>query len=65
MNFDPACLRLAIAFAGVDHVMAGSDSPYVIGSVEQMPSSIRGLKLTAADESRIMGGNAAGLLGQA
>jgi aminocarboxymuconate-semialdehyde decarboxylase len=39
VNFDPACLRLAIAFAGVDHVMAGSDCPHVIGSVEQMPSS--------------------------
>jgi predicted TIM-barrel fold metal-dependent hydrolase len=42
--------------------MAGSDYPHMIGSIEGL-SSIREPKLPAADESRIMGGNAAGLLG--
>src|SRR5690606_15823351 len=30
VNFDPAALRLAIEFAGADHVLAGSDYPHMI-----------------------------------
>ena len=33
VNFDPAALRLAIGFAGVDHIFAGSDYPHQIGSL--------------------------------
>ena len=33
VNFDHAALRLAVAFAGVDHVLAGSDYPHQIGSI--------------------------------
>src|SRR5438552_757288 len=36
VNFDPAALRLAIAFAGADHILAGSDYPHQIGSLEKM-----------------------------
>lgn len=64
VNFDPDALRLAIAFAGVDQILAGSDYPHQIGSIPKMLSSIRSLGLGAADEARILGGNAARLLGR-
>ncbi|MGH9674597.1 MAG: amidohydrolase family protein [Bryobacteraceae bacterium] len=36
VNFDPAALRLAIGFAGIDHILAGSDFPHQIGSLRKM-----------------------------
>ena len=63
VNFDPACLRLAIEFAGVDRILAGSDYPHMIGSLEKMRASIAALGLSADDEAAILGGNAARLLG--
>lgn len=58
VNFDPDSLRLAISFAGVDHILAGSDYPHMIGSIDKMLSSIRGLGLPPEDEAKILGGNA-------
>jgi aminocarboxymuconate-semialdehyde decarboxylase len=63
VNFDPAALRLAISFAGVDHILAGSDYPHQIGSLEKMLASIRGLHLAPVDEEKILGGNTRRLLG--
>jgi len=62
VNFDPAALRLALDFAGPDHLVAGSDYPHMIGSLERMKSSIRGLELDPADEAAVLGGNAARIL---
>jgi aminocarboxymuconate-semialdehyde decarboxylase len=62
VNFDTAAQRLAIEFAGVDHILAGSDYPHQIGSIPKMLSSIRSLPITETDRSKILGGNAARLL---
>jgi aminocarboxymuconate-semialdehyde decarboxylase len=63
VNFDVGALRLAVEFAGADHVLAGSDYPHQIGSMKAMLESIRALRLGAADEAKILGGNARELLG--
>ena len=63
VNFDPAALRLAIGFAGVDRILAGSDYPHQIGSLEKMRSSIAELALAPEDEAKIQGRNALALLG--
>jgi len=63
VNFDARALELAMAFAGVDHILAGSDYPHQIGSIPSMLASIRGLKISEEDRAAIFGGNAARLLG--
>jgi aminocarboxymuconate-semialdehyde decarboxylase len=64
VNFDPAALELAIAFAGADHLLAGSDYPHQIGSLEKMLASLRGLRLPESAKAAILGGNAERLLGR-
>ncbi len=63
VNFDRAALRLAASFAGVDHILAGSDYPHQIGSLRGMLQSLRGLDLSRSQQEQILGGNAARLLG--
>ncbi len=65
VNFDPAALRMAIEFAGADQLLAGSDYPHLIGSLEKMKESIRGLALPPEDEEKILGKNAKRILGLA
>jgi len=62
VNFDPNALKLAIAFAGADHLVAGSDYPHQIGSIPKMLKSLRALDISTADREAIFGGNAARLL---
>ena len=63
VNFNPRALELAMAFAGVGHILAGSDYPHQIGSIPKMLDSINSLKISEHDKAAIFGGNAARLLG--
>ncbi len=62
VNFDPKAMRLAIEFAGVDQILAGSDYPHQIGSIPKMKQVIAELDLPPSDKAKILGGNAARLL---
>jgi aminocarboxymuconate-semialdehyde decarboxylase len=65
VNFDPACLALALRFAGADHLVAGSDYPHMIGSLSKMRAGIDGMQVSDEDRAEIRGGNAARILGLA
>lgn len=65
VNFDANALKLALAFAGPDHLMAGSDYPHQIGSIPRMLSSLRALDVDEPTRAGILGGNAIRLLGTA
>jgi Amidohydrolase/Amino acid permease len=62
VNFDVRALKLAIEFAGADHILAGSDYPHQIGSLRRMLDSIAALPITEGERAGILGGNAARLL---
>ena len=63
VNFNPAALRLALDFAGADHLVAGSDYPHQIGSLKQMVASIENLDIPDLEKSALRSQNAARLLG--
>ena len=63
VNFDVRALRLAIDFVGPDHLVAGSDYPHQIGSLERMLQSIEQLDLSVEAKTGILGANASRLLG--
>ncbi|HTM33661.1 MAG TPA: amidohydrolase family protein [Vicinamibacterales bacterium] len=62
VNFDLNCIELAISFAGVDHILAGSDYPHQIGSIPKMLQALKGLDVTEGDRRKMMGENAARIL---
>ena len=62
VNFDINALQLAIDFAGTDHLVAGSDYPHQIGSLELMKDSISQLQISPKEKAGIYGENAARLL---
>ncbi|MCH8124560.1 amidohydrolase [candidate division KSB1 bacterium] len=63
VNFDTKALQLAIDFAGTDHILAGSDYPHKIGSLEQMLQSINDLKISSKAKEDILWNNTERLLG--
>ena len=58
VNFDPTAVRLAVDFAGADHVLAASDYPHQIGSIAKMKSSLAELRVSEEERKKIMGENA-------
>ena len=63
VNFNQGALKLAIEFAGADHVLAGSDYPHQIGSIPSMLDAIDQLPVSDEQREGIRGRNAARLLG--
>jgi aminocarboxymuconate-semialdehyde decarboxylase len=63
VNFNQGALKLAIDFAGPDHVLAGSDYPHQIGSIPSMLDAISTLPITEDQRDAIRWKNAARLLG--
>ena len=63
VNFNPDAVKFAISFAGLDHILAGSDYPHQIGSIPLMLETIDKLDLDQASKEKILGGNAVKLLG--
>jgi len=61
LTHDRAVLADLVAFAGVGHVVLGSDRPFDMGS-DQPADEIRSLGLDADGERQVLGGNAAQLL---
>lgn len=63
VNFNPAAVGLALDFAGPDRLLAGSDYPHQIGSIPLMLETIENLDLRSDVKEKMLGGNAAALLG--
>jgi aminocarboxymuconate-semialdehyde decarboxylase len=63
VNFSQHALACAIAFAGADHIVAGSDYPHQIGSIAKMLDAIDALPVSDAEREAIRGGTLAGLIG--
>src|SRR5439155_23730373 len=63
VNFSAGALKLAIEFAGADHILAGSDYPHQIGSIPKMLEAIAKLPVSEEERAGIFGLNAARLLG--
>jgi len=57
VNFDLNALQLAIAFAGPERILAGSDYPHQIGSIPSMLASLRALPIPDSQRAAILGGN--------
>jgi aminocarboxymuconate-semialdehyde decarboxylase len=63
VNFEPACMRLALDFAGPSRVLAGSDYPHQIGSLRGMVEVIDGAPLGEQEKQAVRFDNTAALLG--
>jgi aminocarboxymuconate-semialdehyde decarboxylase len=53
VNFDAKCLQLALEFAGPDQIVAGSDYPHQIGSLDKMVASLASLNISETDKQKI------------
>jgi aminocarboxymuconate-semialdehyde decarboxylase len=68
LYFDTVCLhppavRCAVETVGVDHVLFGSDFPPVPIPLKRSVDTVRAVAISREDQEKILGGNAAKLLG--
>ncbi len=63
VSLHPPAVHCAIETIGVDHVVFGSDSPPVPISLKRSVDVVHALKVSAEDKEKILGDNAAKLLG--
>jgi aminocarboxymuconate-semialdehyde decarboxylase len=63
VNFNQGALKLAIEFAGADHILSGSDYPHQIGSIPSMLDAVNRLPVTDEQREAIRWKNAARILG--
>jgi aminocarboxymuconate-semialdehyde decarboxylase len=61
VNFDIDAIRLAIEFAGAEHVLAGSDYPHQIGSIPRMREAVGTLAVESGTREQIAATNSARL----
>jgi aminocarboxymuconate-semialdehyde decarboxylase len=59
VNFDARALRFAADFGGVSQLLAGSDYPHAIGSIDLMKESIASAAFSPGERAQILAGNAA------
>jgi aminocarboxymuconate-semialdehyde decarboxylase len=62
ITHSPSALRFLVETAGVDHVLLGSDYPFDMGNFDCV-AKVKVAGLPAAQETSILGGRAAALLG--
>jgi aminocarboxymuconate-semialdehyde decarboxylase len=62
VNFNQGALKLAIDFAGADHILSGSDYPHQIGSIPSMLEAVNTLPVTDEAREGIRWKNAAKIL---
>ena len=62
VNFNQGALKLAIEFAGADHILSGSDYPHQIGSIPSMLDAVNKLPVTDEQREAIRWKNAAKIL---